>query len=106
MKVFMKKISGIRTGGQSGIDRAAMDYAKENEIPLCGWCPRGGWAEDYPESPGLLADYPELTETPSGGTEQRTRWNMREAMRKARRHPCMSDRLTNAVTPSTKYEVA
>ena len=30
---------------------------------------------------------------------------MREAMRQARRHACMSDRLPNAVTPSTKYEV-
>ena len=79
MKVFMKKISGIRTGGQSGVDRAAMDFAKEYGIPLCGWCPRGGWAEDYPESPGLLVDYPELAETPSGSTEQRTRWNMRDA---------------------------
>ena len=74
-----KKISRIRTGGQSGVDRAAMDFAKENGIPLCGWCPKGGWAEDYPDPPGLLTDYPELTETPSDGTEQRTRWNMRDA---------------------------
>lgn len=73
------KISRIRTGGQSGVDRAAMDFAKENGIPLCGWCPKGGWAEDYPDPPGLLADYPELTETHSEGTEQRTKWNMRDA---------------------------
>lgn len=79
MTVVMKKISGIRTGGQSGVDRAAMDFARENRIPLCGWCPKGGWAEDYPDPPGLLADYPELMETPSDGTEQRTRWNMRDA---------------------------
>ena len=73
------KIIRIRTGGQSGVDRAAMDFAKEHGIPLCGWCPKGGWAEDYPDAPGLLRDYPELTETPSAGTEQRTRWNMRDA---------------------------
>jgi len=73
-----KKIIRIRTGGQSGVDRAAMDFAKENGIPLCGWCPKNGWAEDYPEPPGLLKDYPELTETPSGGTDQRTKWNMRD----------------------------
>jgi hypothetical protein len=48
-------------------------------IPLCGWCPKGGWAEDYPSAPGLLRDYPELTETPSEGTRQRTEWNMRDA---------------------------
>ena len=75
----MKKISGIRTGGQSGVDRAAMDFAREHDIPLCGWCPKGGWAEDYPDAPGLLADYPELVETPSEDTAQRTKWNMRDS---------------------------
>ena len=73
------KIIRIRTGGQSGVDRAAMDYALEHGIPLCGWCPKGGWAEDYPDPPGLLSRYPDLQETPSAGTEQRTRWNMRDA---------------------------
>ncbi len=75
----MNKIIRIRTGGQTGVDRAAMDFAKEHGIPLCGWCPKNGWAEDYPDAPGLLADYPELTETPSEGTEQRTKWNMRDS---------------------------
>ncbi len=78
MTAGTEKIAKIRTGGQTGVDRAAMDFAREHGIPLCGWCPKGGWAEDYPNPPGLLADYPELTETPSGGTEQRTRWNMRD----------------------------
>ena len=55
-----KKIYRIRTGGQSGVDRAAMDFAREYGIPLCGWCPKNGWAEDYPDSPGVLLDYPEL----------------------------------------------
>ena len=73
-----RKIGGIRTGGQTGVDRAAMDFARERGIPLCGWCPKGGWAEDYPEPPGLLLDYPELTETPSSDTSQRTKWNMRD----------------------------
>ena len=75
----LKKIIRIRTGGQSGVDRAVMDFAREHGIPLCGWCPKNGWAEDYPDAPGLLADYPELTETPSEGTEQRTKWNMRDS---------------------------
>ena len=75
---FSKKIGRIRTGGQSGADRAAMDFARERGIPLCGWCPKNGWAEDYPDPPGLLADYPELTETSSEGTSQRTKWNMRD----------------------------
>ncbi len=78
MTDIRKKISKIRTGGQSGTDRAAMDFAREWEIPLCGWCPKGGWAEDYPDPPGLLRDYPEMTETPSEETAQRTKWNMRD----------------------------
>lgn len=79
MKTGMVKTVKIRTGGQSGVDRAAMDFARECGLESCGWCPKGGWAEDYPEPPGLLRDYPELQETPSEGTEQRTRWNMRDA---------------------------
>lgn len=51
-----KKITRIRTGGQSGVDRAAMDFARKWGIPLCGWCPKGGWAEDYPDPPGVLTD--------------------------------------------------
>lgn len=73
------KIKKIRTGGQTGVDRAALDAARAFNIEICGWCPKGGWAEDYPTPPGLLADYPELMETPSPGTAQRTLWNMRDA---------------------------
>lgn len=79
LNVFKRKIRSIRTGGQSGADRAAMDFAREQGIPLVGWCPKNGWAEDYPDPPGLLTDYPELKETPSSGTVQRTKWNMRDA---------------------------
>ena len=79
MTASVRKIAIIRTGGQSGVDRAALDFAIEHGIPYCGWCPKGGWAEDYPDPPGLLRDYPELQETPLSGTEQRTRWNMRDA---------------------------
>ena len=77
--MIIKKIKSIRTGGQTGVDRAAMDTAREYGIPLCGWCPKNGWAEDYPSAPGLLKDYPELLETSSEGTKQRTEWNMRDA---------------------------
>lgn len=72
------KIKRIRSGGQTGVDRAALDMARKHHIVICGWCPRGGLAEDLPSPPGLLSDYPELQETPSAGTAQRTRWNMRD----------------------------
>ena len=69
----------IRSGGQSGVDRAALDAARNCKITICGWCPKGGWAEDYPDPPGILALYPELRETPSARIEQRTVWNVRDA---------------------------
>ena len=72
-------ITRIRSGGQSGVDRAALDTARKYNIEICGWCPKDGWAEDYPEAPGILAEYPELRETPEKGTAQRTLWNMRDA---------------------------
>lgn len=72
------KIRRIRSGGQTGVDRAALDIARKYHIEICGWCPGGGWAEDLPSPPGLLSEYPELRETPSAGTSQRTRWNMRD----------------------------
>ncbi len=75
----MKKIGMIRSGGQTGADRAALDTARKKGIRICGWCPKGGWAEDYPEPPGILALYPELRETPSERVEQRTVWNVRDA---------------------------
>jgi hypothetical protein len=69
----------IVSGGQSGVDRAALDAAIEHGMPTFGWCPRGGWAEDFPEPPGLLARYPMLKETPLADTAQRTEWNVRDS---------------------------
>lgn len=69
----------ILSGGQSGVDRAALDAAIEKGIPCGGWCPKGGWAEDMPRPPGLLALYPMLQETPLGDPAQRTEWNVRDS---------------------------
>jgi hypothetical protein len=69
----------IITGGQTGVDRAALDAAIECAVPYGGWCPRGGWAEDLTEPPGLLARYPQLRETPSADPAQRTEWNVRDS---------------------------
>jgi hypothetical protein len=71
----MKLISG----GQSGVDRAALDVAIERGLAYGGWCPRGGWAEDLPQPPGLRARYPRLAETPLADPAQRTAWNVRDA---------------------------
>lgn len=69
----------LRTGGQTGVDRAALDIALQRGLPYTGWCPHGGWAEDYPTPPGLLTRYPHLTETPSPDPKQRTAWNVRDS---------------------------
>jgi hypothetical protein len=69
--------SGVRrivSGGQSGVDRAALDVALARGIPCGGWCPRGRRAEDGPLPPR----YP-LTETPSAGYAERTTWNVRDS---------------------------
>ena len=66
-------------GGQSGVDRAVLDVAVDDGIAYGGWCPKGGWAEDLPAPPGLLAKYPNLKETPLADPAQRTEWNVRDA---------------------------
>ena len=38
----------IISGGQTGVDRAALDLAIERGLDWGGWCPKGGWAEDSP----------------------------------------------------------
>lgn len=69
----------VRSGGQSGVDRGALDAARAVGVGIAGWCPSGGWAEDLPVPPGLLIDYPELTPTPSDDVNQRTEWNVRDS---------------------------
>jgi hypothetical protein len=69
----------IISGGQTGVDRAAIDAAIEQDAQWGGWCPKGGWAEDYPTPPGLLKKYPKLRETPLAHPQQRTEWNVRDS---------------------------
>lgn len=71
----------IVSGGQTGVDRAALDVAIELGIPYRGWCPKGGWAEDRPRPPGVLALYPGLRETQDADPRQRTEWNVRDCDR-------------------------
>jgi hypothetical protein len=69
----------LLSGGQSGVDRAVLDVAIARGIEYGGWCPHGGWAEDFPQPPGVLANYPGLRETPLPDPAQRTEWNVRDA---------------------------
>ncbi len=69
-----RPLERIISGGQTGVDRAALDVALRLGIPHGGWCPRGRWAED-----GRIPDVYQLRETPSDACEQRTEWNVRDA---------------------------
>ena len=51
----------IVSGGQTGVDRAALDVALALDIPCGGWCPQGRRAED-----GVVPTRYPLTETGSG----------------------------------------
>ncbi len=64
----------IVSGGQTGVDRAALDTAMARGLPVDGWCPAGRRAEDGP----ISARYP-LRETPLRQYRQRTEWNVRDS---------------------------
>ena len=68
------RIERLVSGGQTGVDRAALDTALALEMPCGGWCPKGRLAEDGP----IPARYP-LTETRSPDYAQRTEWNVRDS---------------------------
>ena len=70
----MTRPQRIVSGGQTGADRAALDWALARGVPCGGWCPKGRRAEDG----ALDARYP-LTETPSEDYAQRTEWNVRDS---------------------------
>ncbi|MEW7978291.1 MAG: putative molybdenum carrier protein [Candidatus Sedimenticola endophacoides] len=64
---------GVRivSGGQSGVDRAALDAALALGLEAGGWCPRGRLAEDGP-----IPDHYPLREMPGPGYRQRTLRNV------------------------------
>ena len=64
----------IISGGQTGADRAALDWAIRNGVAHGGWCPKGRKAEDGP----IDSSY-QLKETPRADYLQRTEWNVRDS---------------------------
>jgi hypothetical protein len=64
----------VISGGQTGVDRAALDAAMAVGLPIGGWCPKGRRAED-----GVLANRYPLEETPRRFHRQRTEWNVRDS---------------------------
>jgi hypothetical protein len=64
----------IVSGGQTGVDRAALDAALLLNIACGGWCPSGRRAED-----GIIPKRYPLEETPENSYVQRTEWNVRDS---------------------------
>ena len=64
-------LTTIVSGGQTGVDRAALDVAISLKIPHGGWCPRGRKAED-----GRIPDRYKLRETDGSAYRIRTEKNV------------------------------
>lgn len=64
-------VEKVISGGETGVDRAALDVALNLEIPCGGYCPSGRWAEDGP----IEEKYP-LIETEEKAIEVRTGRNV------------------------------
>jgi len=71
---MVNKTLTIISGGQSGVDRAALDAAMASNIPCGGWCPTGRKAED-----GRIPDRYPLTELKNGGYRERTLRNLTDS---------------------------
>lgn len=67
-------VQKIVSGGQTGVDRAALDVAKELGFERGGWCPKGRLAED-----GRIPDDYPLHETETADYAERTELNVRDS---------------------------
>ena len=64
-------VKKIVSGGQTGVDRAALDFAIERSIPHGGWVPKGRKAED-----GVVPARYQVTEMATTSYPKRTRRNV------------------------------
>jgi hypothetical protein len=63
----------VISGGQTGVDRAALDAAASVGVPCGGWCPAGREAED-----GVIPLRYPLSELPGRGYDERTYKNVED----------------------------
>lgn len=70
----MITLARIVSGGQTGVDRGALDAALAAGFPCGGWCPEGRMAED-----GAIPPHYPLTELPGADYKQRTKRNVMDS---------------------------
>jgi Circularly permutated YpsA SLOG family len=72
----MKPVPKIVSGGQTGADPAALDWALAHGVSCGGWCPKGRKAEDGPIDPKYS-----LKESPLASYVSADRMNVRDSRR-------------------------
>ena len=68
---YAMTLTKIVSGGQTGVDRGALDAALAAKFPCGGWAPGDRMAED-----GIIAERYPLVVLPKAGYRQRTRQNV------------------------------
>lgn len=74
LKLLQMPCQKIISGGQTGVDRGALDAALSFNFPCGGWCPKGRMAEDGP----IEKKYP-LKETIEKSYSTRTKLNVTDS---------------------------
>jgi hypothetical protein len=72
---LQSNIQKIISGGQTGVDRAVLDFALEKGIEIGGWIPKGRLAED-----GVISNkYVNMIETETDHYAERTELNVKDS---------------------------
>ncbi|MBA2711683.1 MAG: putative molybdenum carrier protein [Tatlockia sp.] len=69
-------IKKILSGGQTGVDQAALLIAQKTGITIGGWCPKGGCDEN---GKSILIKYSNLKETKTANPKERTKLNIHDS---------------------------
>lgn len=100
------KLRKILSGGQTGIDQAALRVAKSLGLEIGGWCPPGRASEAGP----IPAEFP-LQETPEERSADapdvprslRTEWNVRDADATLVLRAPEEDQTPDKIDPGTRW---
>jgi hypothetical protein len=78
----VRKLTKIISGGQTGVDQAALRAAKDCGLTIGGWCPPGRVSEEGvipPQFPLKETEQERSPDAPDVPRSQRTEWNVRDS---------------------------